>query len=880
MTGLRAWLRRVTGLWRGDRVDADFVDELESHIQLHVDDNLRAGLPPGEARRVALARLGGIVATRQAHHEQATLPRVEHLIRDARYALRQLARAPGFSAAALLLMTLGTGTAPTLFALVDTALLRPLPYPEPARLIYVTESTPQVPRANLSYYDYLDWKRLATTLDGFDVYNTRRAVFGAVDGSTVVNTVRVSSGFFRTLAVAPVLGRDFRPGEDGADAPPTVVLAYGAWQTHFAGDPAVVGRHITLNGVPHAVIGVLPRDFVFAPTGDTEFWTSLQPANSCDRRRSCHPLQGVARLAPATPLAAARAELEGIAAALERQYPDSNRDQGALVLPLSEVIVGEIGPLLWTLLAGASLLMLIACVNVGSLLLVRAESRTREFAVRRALGASRARIVAQLLTEALVLAVAGTAAGVLVAHFAVDLLVGLVPGDLRALMPFLADATLAGRPTIAAAMVAPVAAIAFAAASLSRAWAEPGAAGIGERGGTGRSWRTLGARLVVAELAMALVLLAGAGLLGRSLQRLLDVELNFRPEQLATVRITAPRSRYETDAKAARLGREIVGRVGALPGVESAALTSVLPVSFNGNTTWLRFVGRPFNGEHNEVNMRDVTAGYLTTIGARLVAGRHFTDADNEQAPGVAIVNRALARLYFPDRDPVGTQVGNTGLTPDSIRTIVGVVDDVREGALDDEIWPAIYYPFPQSPDSTFSLVVRTAGQPETQLTPIATALRDLDPELGLFAGDVMVDRIQDSTVAALRRSSAWLAAGYAAVALTLSILGVYAVVAYSVSRRTREFGVRLALGAHPRAVSRMVLREASALTTAGVAIGLLCAIGAATFMRGLLFGTEPWDVTTLGSVCLLLALAAIGASAVPARRASTVDPVEALRAE
>lgn len=881
MKGLRAWLQRVRGLWRGGRADREFLDEIESHVEMHVEDNLRAGMSPTEARRVALARLGGVEATRQARRERAGLPLLEHAVQDGRYAVRQLRRHPGFTATTLLLLSLGTGTALAIFALVDAALLRPLPYPDPERLAFVTESTPQLPRANLSYDDYLDWKRQSTTLDGFDVFSVRRSVVGASDGTQVVTTARVAAGFFRTLRVAPLLGRDFREGEDLAGAEPTLLLGYGAWQTRFAGDPAVVGRRLALNGVDHAIIGVLPRDFVFAPAGDADIWTSLQPTSSCDRRRSCHGLVAVARLRPGVPLAAARSELEGIAAELERQYPESNTGQKAVVLPLADIVVGAIRPVLWTLLAGASLLLLIAGANVASLLLVRTESRIREFAVRRALGASRGRVAAQLLAEAAILAGLGTAGGLLVAQSGLALLVDLIPPDMLMVMPFLRDPSLSGWPLVAAAAIAVAATGAFAVGSLRRAWAATGTAAMGERGGTGRSWRTLGARLVVAELAMALVLLAGAGLLGRSLQRLLTVDLGFRAEQLATVRVTAPPVRYDTSAKAARLAAEVVSRIDALPGVDAAGVTSVLPVSSNGNTTWLRFVGQSYNGEHNEVNQREVSAGYLQTIGARLVAGRHFADTDDsETAPRVAIVNRALVRIYFSDREPVGSQIGDTSLTPRSITTIVGVVDDVREGSLDDEIWPAVYYPFGQDTSTSFGLVARTSAPPERILPAMTASLRELDPELGLFAGAVMAERIHDSPVAALRRGSAWLAGGFAAVALTLSIIGVYGVVAYSVSRRTREIGVRLALGARPATLSRMVLREAGRLTLAGIVLGLGGAVGAATLMRGLLFGTEPWDLATLTLVSGVLAAAALAASAVPAHRASTVNPVEALRAE
>jgi macrolide transport system ATP-binding/permease protein len=381
-------------------------------------------------------------------------------------------------------------------------------------------------------------------------------------------------------------------------------------------------------------------------------------------------------------------------------------------------------------------------------------------------------------------------------------------------------------------------------------------------------------------LATAMVLLVGAGLLGKSLYRLLNVDLGFQPDRLATLQIAAPQSSYSTSERASALGRELVSRVARLPGVRSVGISSVLPVSFNGNTDWIRFVGRPYNGEHNEVNQRDVSGDYFRTLGATLLRGRAFTDADAGSKPRVAIINQALVRQYFGHEDPIGKRIGDTSLSPASIKEIVGVVDDIREGPLDAQIWPAVYYPFDQGPDTRFALVVRTSQAEQSVLPALAATIREIDPGIATIGGAIMSERIKDSPAVYLQRSSAWLVGGFAALALLLGGVGLYGVVAYSVSQRTREIGVRLAMGAQRRAVYQLILREAGRLAAVGIALGLACSVAAATLMRKLLFGTPPWDVPTLTTVALVLAGAALLASYLPARRAASVNPIEALRAE
>jgi predicted permease len=574
--------------------------------------------------------------------------------------------------------------------------------------------------------------------------------------------------------------------------------------------------------------------------------------------------------------------MKRIAAVLEKQYPDSNRGQGASVIALSDSIVGGVRPILLLLLGGAALLVLIATVNVASLLLVRSESRRHEIALRGALGASRGRLLRQFTTEGLVLVAAGSSLGLVFALGTMRLLVRLIPADMLTGLPFLRDLGLNGHVLFLAVAISLVAAALFSLTPVLRLPLVEGRAGLAEggRGGTGTAWRRFASHLVVLEMAVAVVLLVGAGLLGRSFQRLLDVDLGFAPDHLVTLRVAAPPAREAKPEQSVALAREVVRRIETLPGVEGAAVTSLLPVTYNGNTDWIRFVGRPYNGEHAEVNERDVGAGYLGTLRGRLRRGRFFTDSEDASKPLVVVINETLARTYFRDQDPIGQRFGDTSLSPTSIKEIVGVVDDIREGGLDSETWPTVYYPFNQATDSSFSLVARTSQEGRRALAAIRAEIRAIDPGLGMTDETTMAERIADSPSAYLHRSSAWLIGGFASLALVLSVIGLYGVVAYSVSRRSREIGLRMALGAARSSVYRMILEEAGRLAVAGVAMGLVASAALATLMEPLLFRTSAWDLPTLAGVASTLGVCALLASYVPARRAASVDPVIALRAE
>jgi macrolide transport system ATP-binding/permease protein len=692
----------------------------------------------------------------------------------------------------------------------------------------------------------------------------------------------VSDGFLSTLGIAPALGRDFYPGEDQPQASKTVILSYAAWQKRFGGRREVVGETVNLGGETYSIIGVLPQDFQFAPAGNAEFWTAYQPTDRCSKRRSCHGLVGVGRLRNGITVEMARANMQTIAAQLEKQYPEDNRGQGAYIIPLSEMILRDVRPVLLTLLAGAGLLLLIACVNVSSLLLVRSESRRREIAVRGALGASRVRLIRQFTTEGVVLVIAGTLLGIAGAQFAMKGLLRLISQDMLHTMPYLAGLGLNLHVLAFAGAGAFFSAILFSITPIFRLPLQEIRRSLNEggRGSAGTLWRRFGANLVVVELAIAVVLLVGAGLLGKSFYRLLHVEIGFQPDHLATVSVSFSDVDYLKEEQQVAIEKKIEDRVATLPGVESVGVTNILPVSYNGGTNWIRIIGRPFNGEHNEVNERHVNAALFSTLRARLLRGRYFTENDDATKPGVVIINRAFAQKYFLGEDPIGKKIADYDLNPKSICEIVGVVDDVKDGSLDSEIWPAAYYFYKQQPAGYFSLVVRTSQSEASLLPSIVAAIHEVDPGIGVSDEITMTARINSSPSAYLHRSSAWLVGGFAFLALLLGLVGLYGVVAYSVSQRTREIGVRMALGAQPGSVYQLIMSEAAWLIGIGIAVGILCSLGAATLLRGLLFNVRSWDAPTLAAVSVVLGISALLACYIPARRAAKVDPMVALRYE
>jgi macrolide transport system ATP-binding/permease protein len=876
MNPFSIFLRKLSLLFRRNRFRTELDEEMAFHRAQSERELVVSGLSSEKAHSTAAHQFGNTTQILEQSHNNIAF-RWETVVQDLRFTLRQLRKNPGFAATAILIIALGIASSVAIFAFVDAALIQPLPYQNPARLVQLFESIPLGPRFHLSYPDYLDWKRDNKVFQSLNVFEPFGFMMKTPDGLRQTDGARVSDGFFRTLGVTPILGRDFYYGEDRPEAPRTTLLTYAAWQKRFGGSPNVLGQTVVLDGAPYVIVGVLPRDFSFAPAEPADFWAILKPS-SC---RGCHGLFGVARLKDGVSFSAAFADIEAVAQQLERQYPDSNRDQRAFMLPLTDVIVGDIRPILLTVLIGAGLLLLIACVNVASLLLVRTESRRREMAVRGALGASPRRLVRQFITEGMLLACVGSALGIACAEKSMRLLATLIPKDMMAAMPFLHNLGLNARVLAFAVLLAVFAGALFAFTPILRMRFSEIREGLSEggRGAAGIVWRHFGSRLVVIELATAMVLLTSAGLLGKSFYRLLHVDIGLEPDHIATVHINAQPEKYNKDEKQVALAREIVRSLAQLPGVKSAAITTKLPIEDADGTTGFRVVGRPYHGEHNEVPIRFVSTGYMTTLRTTLVGGRYFADADNVSGAKVVIVNQALAKQYFPGENPVGKQI-TFGGPKDPAMSIVGLINDIQEGQLDAAPRGAMYLPFVQNPSSSFVVLVRTVQDERAMLPAVEAALQSIDSGMAIYNPMTMDEKIHDAPSTYLHRSSAWIVGGFAVTALLLGVVGLYGVIAYSVSQRTREIGVRMAMGAERRTVYRMVLAEAGQLIVIGVAFGLVVSVPAGLLMRNLLFGVRAWDAPTLAAVAAVLALAALLASFLPARRAASVSPAEALRAE
>jgi macrolide transport system ATP-binding/permease protein len=881
MNALIRWLRKTALLLGRRNFDKDLQEEMAFHQEQTAKEFEADGTPPDAARYAAIRQFGNATLLQERSREVVQF-RVETVVQDLQFALRQLRRSPGLALTAILVLALGIGASTAIFAFVDAVLIRPLAYAEPNRLVDVDESEAVFPRSNLSRDDYEDWKRLNTTLKSLEVYGGTGFLLRAGSLSEPVPAGRASDGFFRTLGVTPMLGRDFRPGEDKPGQPRIAMLSYGSWMKRFGGRRDVIGETISLSGEAYSVVGVLPRSFSFAPRASAELWVPLLDKNGCETRRSCHNLDGIGRLRDGVTVQAAAADLKAIAAQLALAYPGSNQGQSASVVPLSELFVGKLRPTLLMLLAGAGLLLLIAGVNVASLLLVRAESRRREIAVRSALGATPVRLIRLFITEGLLLAGLGCGAGLLSAVFMISLLTRIVPKPMAQGMPFLDALGLNLHTVLFAAGATLLAAVLLAATPAMRLVFRDVQDGLsdGGRGTASRFWHRLGANLVVVELTVAVVLLAGAGLLAKSFYLLLHVETGFDSSHLATVYVMAPDNVYSKPEEKIALYHQILDKVSSMPGVQSAAVTSDLPLNCNCDTDWIRIPGKPFHGEHNEVLQRDVGPQYMTVLKARLLRGRLFTEADNANHPQVTILNESMAKKYFPGEDALGKMIGDGGLSPTSMRQVVGIIEDVREGAPDDPPWPAEYFSIYHNSDAYFEVAVRTVQDENAMLPGLVNTLRSINPNLGVYGESTMTAQLSSSQSALLHRFSAWLVGGFAGLALVLGVVGLYGVIAYSVSQRTREIGVRMALGAQRSGIHGLILKEAGWLTAAGIIAGLGCSIAAAHLMRSLLFGVHAWDFSTLAAVAAVLGGAALLASLIPARRASSVNPIEALRAE
>jgi macrolide transport system ATP-binding/permease protein len=723
---------RMKAFFGRSALSREIEDELNSHIEMRIADSVARGLSQDDARRDALLRFGNPTRIRERIAAIDTLLIFETISADFRFSIRQLRRSAGFTAAASLALALGVGASLVVFMCVDAVLIKPLPYAHPNSLVETTESSSLIPRNLTSYPNYLDWRRLNSTLSSLSAWTPTSYTAKMAAATDQTSGARVTDNFFRTLGVTPQLGRDFYNGEDSAEALPSVLLSDGAWRKWFDGRKDAIGSQIILSDKAYTVIGVMPEDFYFAPRGLAQFWTPVGNLSAADRRRNYHNWFCVGLLKQRTSIGTARADLESIAASLAKQYPDFNAGNTARVVPLSDASYGNVTPIVKVLFGFALLLLFIAGANVTSLLIVRSQRRSQEIAIRGALGASRGRLLSQFATEGVVVAVAGVSSGLLLAILAVRSMKAFVSEETLFDMPYLRGVHLTFHAMTFAGVVFLCLAGIFSVAPMVRLRSIRLQAdlSIGTRTTTDPGWHRFISILVVLELAMAVVLLVNAGLLGKSLYRLLSVPLGFSPENLATLTVLSPTKRYGTPVLQSALEKRITEKIRELPGVLAVGVGH-LPVSDNGPETWIRVLNAPFHGEHNEVGYRVMSPDFFKTINATMLKGRYFSESDDSGRPPVAIINKALAEKYFPAQDPLGKRIGNIDLSV--VREIVGVVNNVRDGSLDEDIWPALYVPFKQAPVSGYSLVVRSSQNNESLLPLLVAAIHQLDPDISTY---------------------------------------------------------------------------------------------------------------------------------------------------
>jgi predicted permease len=866
-------------------VEQDVDDELKFHLEMRSEKLQRAGLPPLQARETAQQEFGDLERVRAecvrlGHEKEREMKRslfLDALALDVRYALRTLRKAPTFSLVAVLTLALGIGATTALFSVVRGVLLKPLPFPAPERLVRVWQSSPQLdlPRAAVSQNDFDDWKaqqRAFSDLGGWwHVEDMTGVDLSGLGDPERIKATFVTDGFFSTLGMAPQLGRALLPEENlpGQDA--VVVLGHGFWTRRFGADPSLVGRTVTLDGAPHTVVGVMPPSFTF-PSEQMDVWLPLSriPESGIPRKRFNRFLSVVGRVKPGVTVEAARTELGGVARRLAESHPESNGQYAAITaIPLHEAITGDVRTGLLIVLGAVGLLLLIACANVANLQLARATLRERELAVRAALGAGPGRLVRQLLTESLVLAGLGGALGVGLAMWGTEALVGLSVDQL----PRLREVRVDGEVLAFAAGATLLTGLLFGLLPALRAGTtrlEPALkAGRGTVGGRGARLR---GGLVVAEVAVAVVLATGAGLATRSLARMLSEDPGFRSEGAAVVSFSIPK---EKRPQRREYLTEVLERVRAVPGVQSVALVKHLPLEGTGEDIAFSRPGHPEDAANPpHLSVMHVSADYFRTLGIPLTGGRGLEPTDTEETPLVTVVSQAFARRFFPGEDAVG-KVVSLGTTE---VPIVGVVGDVRQAGLAEPAPPLIYLHVMQNGRASMNLVVRGHGA----LLPLATAARQaiwsVNPSQTI-SRITTLEEVVSEAVTRPRLLSVMLGL-FAVLGLALAAVGIYGVLAYTVSQRQREMGVRLALGAQPADVLRLVLRSGMALAGSGVALGVAGALVLSRVMGSILYGVAPHDPLTFAGVMALLLAVALLACLVPARRAMRVDPAVTLRGE
>jgi putative ABC transport system permease protein len=921
------WYQRFFGR---DLTEKHLDAELRFHLERRIADLVAAGMAPDEARRRARLEFGGLDQVKEECRDVGVSHIIETFVQDMRYGLRQLRRNPGFTAVAVLTLALGIGANTAIFSVVNAVVLRPLPYSHSDRLVWIAESVPALKSEVVTGGDYVDWKDQDHTLERIAAYDTvyrgslsegsggaGSADFNLTGRGTPVRVhgAFVSASFFDTLGVEPQLGRAFTENEDQPSGPHVAVLMHSFWQQYFGSDSHVLGQTVNLDTAPYTVIGVMPASFRFPGDSDAQILAPLALNEARERLRTQGQRQVriIGRLKPGVSLAAARADLdeirkraqpssgpmlaEGSGQGRAMQTPGPGGSGGQLrrnasgtpemappaselkVVPLAEHLAGNLRPALLTLLGAVGLVLLIACANVANLMLTRASTRTREMAVRAALGAGRWRLVRQLLAESVTLAVAGGMGGLLLAAWGVNVIARLIPPDAGGGILAVAAPKLDGNVLLFVLAVSVLTGILFGLAPAVSVAHSNLAEGLKEGSqvaspGTGRGW--LRGALAMTELSLALVLLIGAGLLIKSFFRVLQVNPGFVPERVLTMDLSLTDARYPSRQQKSEFFSQVLRRVESLPGVRSAALADSLPLSpyrgFLMMSPDRLPAGAALSSPTTMMMSRLITVSpaYFYTLGIPVLKGRTFTDHDDGQAPKVVVVNEALARRIWPTEDPIGKQLHNL--------TVVGVVGDTRHEGLSQETEAEFYVPYLQLPGDSMQLAVRTAAEPDSIVSAVRAQVRDVDPDQPLYHVATLQQVLSESL--APRRFNLLLLGIFAGIALTLATVGIYGVMAFAVTQRTHEIGIRMALGAERRNVLGLIVRQGLRLTLIGVALGLAGAWALTSFLASFLFGVAPRDPATFVLVSLALVAVSILACYIPARRATKVDPMVALRYE